>query len=103
MTILGYRERPLKIVNENGDEDWDFDARSYVFDSILPTARGMIATAALMLCEECRNPIKSMGGPGHHCYCLECYDILKIRDFAEGHVHELPKEPISSKGTWRED
>lgn len=83
MTILGYRENlPLK-----SDGGYDYERRSYIFRSIVETPRGAIVTASVMMCQECRAVIKSMGGPGYRCYCVNCYNALKIRDFAEGHEH----------------
>lgn len=89
MTILGYREKPQRVPSDDNETAYDWDTRSYMFDPIVPTKPGMISTAAMMLCQECRKTIKSMGGPGLRCYCVECYAILKIRDFAEGHSHEV--------------
>lgn len=83
--ILGYRENP----NLKSDGGYDYNTRSYVFRPILESKPGMIATAAVMMCQECRTIIKSMGGPGYRCYCVKCYDVLKLTDFAEGHKHEI--------------
>lgn len=87
--ILGYREQPLRTESEDNEPAWDWHSRSYVFKPITETPRGMISTAAVMICDECRAIIKSMGGPGHRCYCLKCYESLKLFDFAEGHEHEI--------------
>lgn len=82
--ILGYQEELLEV---NGE--YDYHSRSYHFTPIKETPRGAIATAAMMLCKECRTVIKSMGGGGTRCYCLKCYDALKLFDFAEGHTHTI--------------
>lgn len=87
--ILGYREQPLRTESEDNEPAWDWHSRSYVFKPIVETPRGAIATASMMLCDDCRTVIKSMGGPGHRCYCLKCYEALKLFDFAEGHEHEI--------------
>lgn len=87
MTILGYREDPKKL--EDGDYDWYGNLRSYNFRVIEEHKRGTIATAAVMMCHECRAMIKSMGGPGHRCFCVKCYEALKVADFAEGNTHTI--------------
>ncbi len=88
--ILGYREDPLKVESEVGDDPgWDWYARSYNFRPIVESPRGAIATASMMLCDSCRQVVKSMGGPGHRCYCVNCYEALKVADFAQGHKHNI--------------
>lgn len=84
-SILGYREDPKLL--ENGEYDWE--GRSYNFRSITESKKGMIATAAVMTCSDCGSIIKSMGGPGYRCYCLKCYEALKVKDFALGHEHKI--------------
>ena len=92
--ILGYRENPLKVDGKEGDDlGWDWHARSYIFRPIEESKPGMIATAAMMLCDSCRTVIKSMGGPGNRCYCVNCYEQLKIADFAQGHEHSIVALP----------
>lgn len=83
--ILGYREDP-KLKDDGG---YDYEVRSYVFRPIQERRPGTITTAAIMLCSDCRKIIKSMGGPGFRCYCNQCYDQLKIQDFAAGHKHTI--------------
>ena len=82
--ILGYSERILEV---NGE--YDYYGRSYQYDPIRESQRGTIATAAVILCQECRTMIKSMGGPGHRSLCLSCYPKVKLQDFAEGHAHQV--------------
>lgn len=89
MAILGYREQPLRVESEDDEPAYDWYSRSYVFNPIEESKRGMISTAAMMLCDSCRKVIKSMGGPGYRCYCVDCYTQLKIADFAEGHEHSI--------------
>lgn len=89
MTILGYREQPLRTESEDNEPEYDWYSRSYVFEPITPTPRGAIVTAAVMTCIECKSMIKSMGGPGSRCYCVKCYEALKLFDFAQGHEHEI--------------
>lgn len=89
MTILGYREQPLRIESEDNETAYDWYGRSYVFKPIEETPRGAIATAAVMMCAMCGTVIKSMGGPGHRCYCTKCYDLLKLADFSIGHEHTI--------------
>lgn len=66
-TIIGYRR--------TGKDTWD---------PIYPLKRGMIATAAIMSCSDCRTTISSSGGPGHNCLCPQCYETKKIVDFSNG-------------------
>ena len=87
MTILGYNEDPPKL--ENGEYDWDRNIRSYVFRPIEESKPGMIATASMLLCGQCRTVIKSMGGPGYRSYCIKCYEATKVADFAQGHTHTI--------------
>jgi hypothetical protein len=87
MQILGYSEDPK--LNDNREYEWDSTERSYIFRPITESKRGMITTAAVMLCGQCQHPIKSMGGPGYRSYCLKCYDSLKVLDFANGHEHVI--------------
>lgn len=89
MTILGYREQPLRTESEDNQPAYDWYSRSYVFKPITETPRGSIVTAAIMTCQECRTIIKYMGGPGSRCYCTKCYEALKLFDFAEGHEHTI--------------
>ncbi len=86
-TILGYREQPLITESDDNESEYDYHSRSYVFRPIKETPRGAIVTASVMTCAACSKIIKSMGGPGHRCYCLSCYDQIKLVDFAEGHEH----------------
>lgn len=64
MTILGYREQPLRAESEDNESAYDWYSRSYVFKPITETPRGSIATASIMTCQECQTIIKYMGGPG---------------------------------------
>ena len=89
MTILGYQERPLRTESEDNEPEYDWYSRSYVFEPITETPRGAIVTAAVMLCAECNTMIKGMGGGSRRCYCVKCYEALKLFDFAEGHEHEI--------------
>ena len=82
--LLGYNER---LVERDGE--YDYVARSYIFDPICETPRGFIVTQSVMLCRECRKIIKYTGGPGLRAVCLDCYPALKVADFAEGHTHTL--------------
>lgn len=92
-TILGYREDPLKVESEEGDDPgWDWNARSYCFRPIRENPRGAIVTASVMTCASCSKIIKSMGGPGYRCYCVSCYDQIKLVDFAEGHEHTIQEK-----------
>lgn len=84
--ILGYQEQPKKIGN---DYSWRDEDRSYMFTPIEENKKGMITTAAFMMCHNCGIVIKSMGGPGRKCYCLTCYDVLKVEDFSQGFTHEI--------------
>jgi hypothetical protein len=88
-TILGYKEQPLRTESEDNEPEYDYHSRSYIFSPIKETPRGSIVTASVMICAECSTIIKSMGGPGYRCYCLRCYDALKLFDFSEGHEHEM--------------
>ena len=87
--ILGYREQPLRIPSEDNESAYDWDSRSYVFTPITENPRGAITTAAFMLCTMCGTTIKTMGGPGHRCYCNKCYNLLKLADFSIGHEHTI--------------
>lgn len=89
MTILGYQERPLRTESEDNEPEYDWYSRSYVFEPITETPRGAIVTAAVMLCAECNIMIKGMGGGSRRCYCVKCYEALKLFDFAQGHKHEI--------------
>ena len=80
--LLGYDER---LVERDGE--YDYVARSYIFDPIHETPKGFISTQSLMTCRECRGIIKYNGGPGMRSVCLDCYPAVKVRDFAEGHTH----------------
>ena len=88
-TILGYREQPLRTESEDNEPAYDYYSRSYIFSPIKETPRGAITTASVMICDECGSIIKSMGGPGHRCYCSKCYESLKLFDFSEGHTHTI--------------
>ena len=35
---------------------------------------GMICTAAFILCDQCRTPIRSMGGPAYGSLCIPCHE-----------------------------
>jgi hypothetical protein len=85
--ILGYSEDPYKP--ENGDYEWDSAVRSYKFRPIRESKRGMIATAAVLMCNHCGHFIKSMGGPGYRSYCIKCYEAQKVVDFSQGHEHTI--------------
>ena len=87
--ILGYREQPLRVASDDNQPEYDWHSRSYVFKPITETPRGSIVTSAVMLCQDCNKIIKSMGGPGSRCYCLKCYEALKLFDFSEGHEHSI--------------
>ena len=82
--ILGYTEELLEV---NGE--YDYESRSYKFSPVREIPRGAIATAALLMCRDCHTPLRSMGGGSHRALCLHCYDVLKLRDFAEGHEHYI--------------
>lgn len=43
-------------------------------DPIRPIKPGMIATAAVISCIECRAVIRGMGGPQHGAKCVPCYE-----------------------------
>lgn len=85
--ILGYSEDPFKP--EHGDYEWESDQRSYTFRPIRESRRGVIATAAVLMCNHCGHFIKSMGGPGYRSYCMKCYEVTKVADFAQGHTHTI--------------
>lgn len=87
--ILGYREQPLATESEDNEPAYDYHSRSYQFSPVRPSRPGMIATASLMMCQECGYVIKSMGGPGYRCFCIKCYEALKVADFAQGHEHTV--------------
>lgn len=82
--LLCYEEELLEV---NGE--YDYHSRSYRFSPVYESVRGMIATAAFRMCRECHTPISSMGGGGNRYVCLKCYPVLQLRDFTEGHTHEL--------------
>jgi hypothetical protein len=82
--ILGYTEELLIV-----DGGYDYHARSYIFEPIRHRNRGAIATAAFLVCRECHEAIRSMGGGGNRSLCPQCYGVLKLRDFAEGHTHTV--------------
>lgn len=86
--ILGYREN-LKLKSDGG---YDYQERSYTFRPIQESKPGSIVTAAVMMCFSCRAVIKSMGGPGYRCYCVKCYEALKVADFAQGHTHTIQEK-----------
>ena len=67
VNIIGYR----KV----GKDKWD---------PIYPPKPGMIYTAAIMSCSDCRTTISSSGGPGHNCLCPTCYNKFKLVNFTEG-------------------
>ena len=90
--ILGYTEELLEV-----DGEYDYQARSYQFEPVRNVKRGMIATAAFLVCRDCHKPLRSMGGGGNRSLCLNCYDVLKLRDFAEGKTHAI-FDPLT-KGT----
>lgn len=96
--ILGYTEELLEV-----DGEYDYQARSYKFEPVRNLKRGMIATAAFLVCRDCHKPLRSMGGGGNRSLCLNCYDVLKLRDFAEGKTHTI-FDPLTSnqKGTWHD-
>ncbi len=86
--ILGYSEDPHK--DRDGNYAWeDHTIRSYIFRPIRESQRGMISTAAVLMCGQCGHWIKSMGGPGYRSYCLKCYEATKVLDFAQGHEHTI--------------
>lgn len=41
---------------------------------IHPIKPGMIATAAVIACVDCRTMIRGMGGPQHGAKCVPCYE-----------------------------
>lgn len=82
--LLGYDER---LVERDGE--YDYVARSYIFDPIYEARKGYIVTQSVMLCRECRGIIKYTGGPGMRSVCLNCYPALKVSDFAQGHEHKV--------------
>lgn len=88
-TLLGYNESLLIVASDDNQTGYDYYARTYKFSPIYPVAPGSISTAAFRLCRECGGVISSSGGPGHRSVCLTCYPLLKIADFAQGHVHEI--------------
>lgn len=47
---------------------------------IKPTPRGSIVTRAFILCSQCRAVIKTTGGPGHHSYCVSCWEKYSERN-----------------------
>lgn len=65
--IIGYRK--------TGKDTWN---------PIHPLKSGMVATAAIMSCQDCYTTISSSGGPGHNCLCPECYNKFKLVNFTEG-------------------
>jgi hypothetical protein len=86
--IVGYNEDPYK--NPEGEYEWDnMFVRTYIFRPIRENERGMISTAAVLMCGQCGHWIKSMGGPGYRSRCLKCYEATKVLDFAEGHEHTI--------------
>ena len=87
--LLGYREQPKLL--DNGEYDWEENLRSYCFSPIRDR-HGGIGTAAILLCSSCRTVLSGIGGPGHRCYCVKCYEVLKVQDFAEGHEHTISGE-----------
>ena len=56
----------------------DREPIGYTLEPIYETRRGMIATAAFILCSSCRGAISSMGGPKYNALCLRCIDKLDI-------------------------
>jgi len=82
--LLGYNERPVEV-----DGEYDYNKRSYIFDPIYEARRGFLVTQAMMMCRECGHVIKSTGGPGYRSVCLNCYPVLKLADFAQGHQHNV--------------
>jgi hypothetical protein len=82
--LLCYEEELLEV-----DGEYDYHSRSYQFRPVYESARGMISTAAIRVCRECHTPISAMGGGGNRYVCLTCYPVLKLRDFAEGHEHDV--------------
>jgi len=83
-TPLGYDEELLEV---NGE--YDYHGRSYRFSPIYEIQRGSIATAAMLMCRECRTVIRGMGGGSNRAVCLQCYPAVKLRDFSEGHTHDV--------------
>lgn len=41
---------------------------------IYPIKPGMIATACVISCSQCRTIIRGMGGPIHDAYCIPCFE-----------------------------
>lgn len=82
--ILGYDEQLLEV-----DGEYDYVSRSYVFNPIYEARKGYIVTQSIMMCRECSKIIKYTGGPGLRAICSACYPALKVRDFSEGHTHEV--------------
>ena len=65
--IIGYRYH------------WDSKTYSPVYER----PKGTVATAAMMICDECRIAISPMGGGGRYL-CPECYENFKLVNFTEG-------------------
>lgn len=82
--LLGYEENLLEV-----DGEYDYHSRSYQFSPVYEIPRGAIATAAVLMCRECRGAIRGMGGGSTRSVCLKCYPTVKLRDFAEGHSHTV--------------
>ena len=53
-------------------------------EPIYETPRGIITTAAFVLCGHCKAAIRSSGGPMHNALCPACYDLYKLNNFIEG-------------------
>lgn len=68
--IIGYRFKEIPNI-------------SY-WEPIYARRPGMVATAAIMSCQDCDTIISSSGGPGYNCLCPECYDKFKLVNFTAG-------------------
>ena len=56
----------------------DREPIGYTLEPIYAPRKGMIATAAFILCSSCRGAISSMGGPRYNAVCLKCLDKLDV-------------------------
>jgi hypothetical protein len=43
------------------------------------TKRGYVYTASCILCRDCRQIIRGMGGPKHGSICVPCHDAAQAR------------------------
>lgn len=68
--IIGYRFRQTLDVDH--------------WEPIYTIQPGMVATAAIMSCQDCHRTISSSGGPGYNCLCPECFNKFKLVNFTQG-------------------